>query len=92
MKGTARLAGGIRGRGYRIGSATARGMAIGVISASRAMMMSPVRGDGSRTRGSGLLHFLQVSPTEPQNFVWMVPVVGIDYTITTSTNLDWQIK
>lgn len=92
IKATARLATGISGRARRTGSTTGRGMVIGAISASRAMMLSPVNGQAVRTRGTGLLHYLQVSPTEPQHFVWMVPVVGVDYTITTSTNLKWQIK
>lgn len=44
------------------------------------------------TEDSGLLHFLHVAPSEPQQLVWLVPQVGIDYAITTSTGLHWQIK
>jgi hypothetical protein len=44
------------------------------------------------TEKSGLITWLQVEPTEPQQLVWLTPQVGIDYFITTSTGLKWQIK
>ena len=77
MKGTARLIGSISGRAYPTGSAT---------------VLGPIGGSGSRTRDVGLLHWLHVTPEEPQQLVWLVPQVGIDYTIETSTNLHWEIK
>jgi hypothetical protein len=33
-----------------------------------------------------------VLPEQPQELVWLTPQVGIDYTIKTSTDLEWQIK
>lgn len=45
-----------------------------------------------RVNESGIRHFIYVTPTEPQQLVWLVPQVGIDYQIETSTNLHWQIK
>jgi hypothetical protein len=33
-----------------------------------------------------------VQPEQPQELVWLNPQVGIDYTIETSTDLEWQIK
>lgn len=44
------------------------------------------------TDESGLQRFLHVTPEEPQELVWLVPQYGIDYTITTSTGLKWEIK
>lgn len=44
------------------------------------------------TDESGVLRFLHVTPEEPQELVWLVPQYGIDYTITTSTGLKWEIK
>ena len=44
------------------------------------------------TEKSGLHRFLRVTPVEPQHLVWLVPQVGVDYTVTTSTDLKWEIK
>lgn len=44
------------------------------------------------TDESGLQRFLHVTPEEPQELVWLVPQYGIDYTVTTSTGLKWNIK
>ena len=43
------------------------------------------------TEQNGLRHFMTVAPEEPQHLIWLVPQVGVDYTITTSTNLKWRI-
>ena len=40
---------------------------------------------------AGVRHFMTVVPVEPQQLIWLVPQVGVDYTITTSTNLKWRI-
>ena len=92
MKGSARLVGSIGGSAYSIGNATAKAVAFGMPSASRAMAFGMVKGAGERTRDIGLWHWIQVTPTEPQHLVWLVPQVGIDYKIETSTNLKWEIK
>lgn len=91
MKGTGRLIGNISGRAYPSRSVTARAVSFGM-SASRAMTLAPITGSGERTRDTGLFHWIQVTPTEPQQLVWLVPQVGIDYHIETSTDLKWQIK
>ena len=92
MKGSARLIGSIGGRAYSIGNATAKAVAFGALTASRAVALGMVKGAGERTRDTGLWHWIQVTPTEPQHLVWLVPQVGIDYQIETSTNLKWEIK
>lgn len=92
MKGTARLIGSISGRAYPTGSATATAARYGAPVASGAVVLGPVGGSASRTRDVGLIHWLHVTPEEPQQLVWLVPQVGIDYQIETSTNLKWQIK
>jgi hypothetical protein len=53
--------------------------------------LKPINADAYRTRGTGLLHWLQVTPTEPQQLVWLNPQYGIDYDIHTSTGLHWKI-
>lgn len=45
----------------------------------------------SMTEQSGLHHFLTVTPTEPQQLLWLNPQTGIDYNIETSTGLHWKI-
>lgn len=92
MKGSARLIGNIGGRAYGIGSVTAKAVAFGALTASRSMTFGTVKGIGERTRETGLFHWIRVTPTEPQQLVWLVPQVGIDYHIETSTNLKWEIK
>ena len=92
MKGSARIIGSIGGRAHSIGNATAKAVAFGSLSASRAVALGMVKGSGKRTRDTGLWHWIQVTPTEPQHLVWLVPQVGIDYQIETSTNLHWEIK
>ena len=60
--------------------ATACGMPAGIMPSART------------TEESGTRHFLYVTPSEPQQLVWLVPQVGVDYTVTTSSHLDWEIK
>ena len=92
MRGSARLVGSIRGSAYGIGNATANAAAFGVLATSKASAVGLIDGSAERTRDTGLLHWLHVTPTEPQQLVWLVPQYGIDYTVETSTNLKWQIK
>ena len=83
MKATARIiTGSIRAKAYGIRESVVRAFAMptGVAVASKP------------TEDTGIRHFLHVAPEQPQELVWLVPQVGIDYTITTSTNLKWQIK
>lgn len=83
MKATARIiTGSIRAKasGIREGIVLAFAVPTGV-----AVVSHP-------TEDTGIRHFLHVAPEQPQELVWLVPQVGIDYTITTSTNLKWQIK
>ena len=91
MKGHARLIGSIGGRAYGMVHVTAKAVAFGTTS-SKAVTLVPISGSGKRTRETGLWHWIQVTPTEPQQLVWLVPQVGIDYHIETSTDLKWEIK
>jgi hypothetical protein len=92
MNGRARLISSISGRSYTAGIVTAKAVAFGLLSAGQAFMTNPVSGSGERTRDTGLQRWLHVTPTEPQQLVWLTPQYGVDYTIETSTGLDWQIK
>ena len=82
MNGQARIVGSVaRGSGYRVGSVTASAVAFGRVTAS-----------GTSGQEAGLRHWLNVTPTEEQHLVWLVPQMGIDYEIETSTGLEWSIK
>ena len=81
MKATARLiTGSLR--------ATA-GIADGIAAQAWAQP-SGVSASGRMIEEANLTTYLRVSPVEPQNLVWLVPQVGIDYTI--ESNTDWNIK
>ena len=90
MKGKARIIQTISGRAFSTPTTTARAAALGVV-AGRAGAMGMLGGGAERTRDTGLHHFLYVQPEQTQEVVWLDPF-GIDYTITTSTNLKWQIE
>lgn len=81
-KGTASLVGGISGNAAAFGMATGNGR----------NTVPAVKGEGERTRATGLMRWLHVTPAEPQQLVWLVPQYGIDYQIETSTDLEWNIK
>jgi len=56
----------------------------------RAKAAGIVDGSAIRTRDRNLTTYLRVKPEQPQGLVWLVPQVGIDYTIESNTN--WNIK
>ena len=53
--------------------------------------LKPINADAYRTRDTGLLAWIEVTPTEPQQLVWLNPQYGIDYDIHTSSGLHWNI-
>lgn len=92
MKGRANIASGtaIRATAHAIPTATAKAAALLAVSGRAGDALRHIDGTADRTRKTGLFHWLQVTPTEPQQLVWLNPQ-GIDYTINTSTGLDWKI-
>ena len=76
------------GKGSMIGGISGRAATFGMTKGSGTTTPT-VNGEGERTRESGLMHWLYVTPTEPQEIVWLQP--GIDYHIETSTDLKWRI-
>lgn len=76
------------GKGSMMGSISGRAATFGMTKGSGTTTPT-VNGEGERTRESGLMHWLYVTPTEPQEIVWLQP--GIDYHIETSTDLKWKI-
>ena len=76
------------GKGSMIGSISGRAATFGMTKGSGTTTPT-VNGEGERTRESGLMRWLYVTPTEPQEIVWLQP--GIDYHIETSTDLKWKI-
>lgn len=76
------------GKGSMRGGISGRAATFGMTKGSGATTPT-VNGEGERTRESGLYHWLKVTPTEPQEIVWLQP--GIDYNIETSTDLNWKI-
>ena len=83
MKATARV---IRGSVRAVATAT------GNIGAMAYAIPTRIQSMAEPTEETGLLRFLNVTPEAPQQLVWLVPQYGVDYTITTSTDLKWQIK
>jgi hypothetical protein len=92
MKGRASIAsGGLRATAHAIPTATAKAAALLAVSGRAGDALRPIDGSADRTRDTGLLHWLQVTPTEPQQLLWLNPQYGIDYDIRTSSGLDWNI-
>ena len=80
MKATARLI---------TGSLRATAGIVGGIAAQAWAQPSGVSASGRMTEETNLKTYLRVSPVEPQQLVWLVPQVGVDYTI--ESNTDWNI-
>ena len=92
IRGRAAIIGnGVSGRGSQVAVVTASAAARGVMEGKAFPELKPVNADADRTRETGLFHWLQVTPTEPQQLVWLNPQMGIDYDINTSTGLHWKI-
>lgn len=82
MKATARA---IRGSVRAVATVTS-GHAAAAIT-----LPTGIQQKAEATEQAGVRHFLTVAPEEAQQLVWLVPQVGVDYTVTTSTNLKWRI-
>ena len=92
IRGRAAIIGnGVSGRGSQVAVVTASAAARGVMEGKAFPELKPVNADAYRTRGTGIFHWLEVTPTEPQQLVWLNPQMGIDYNIETSTGLHWKI-
>lgn len=76
------------GKGSTMGGISGRAATFGMTKGSGTTTPT-INGEGERTRESGLMCWLYVTPTEPQEIVWLQP--GIDYNIETSTDLKWKI-
>ena len=92
MKGSATIIGGISGRAIVSQPCQGAAAARGQVHGSGLPRTCPLAAASERTRESGLLSWIRVLPEQPQELVWLTPQVGIDYTIKTSTELEWQIK
>ena len=71
------------------GSLRATAGIVGGIAAQAWAQPSGVSASGRMTEETSLKTYLRVSPVEPQQLVWLVPQVGVDYTI--ESNTDWNI-
>ena len=92
IRGRAAIIGnGVSGRGSQVAVVTASAAARGVIDGKAFPELKPINSDAYRTRNTGLFHWLEVTPTEPQQLVWLNPQYGIDYDIHTSSGLHWKI-
>lgn len=83
MKATARLI---------TGNLRATAQIVGGIAGQAFAQPSGVTASARTTDESGTRTFIEVAPVEPQQLVWLIPQYGVDYTVTTSTGLHWQIK
>ena len=77
------------GKGIMMCGISGRASTFGTTKGSGRDTVPTAIGEGERTRETGLYHWLRVTPTEPQEIVWLQP--GIDYNIETSTDLKWRI-
>ena len=92
IRGRAAIIGnGVSGRGSQVAVVTASAAARGVMEGKAFPELKPINSDAYRTRNTGLLTWIEVTPTEPQQLVWLNPQYGIDYDIRTSSGLDWNI-
>lgn len=92
IRGRAAIIGnGVSGRGSHVAVVTASAAARGVMEGKAFPELKPINADAYRTRGTGLLAWIEVTPTEPQQLVWLNPQYGIDYDIRTSSGLNWKI-
>lgn len=92
IRGRAAIIGnGVSGRGSQVAVVTASAAARGVMEGKASPELKPINADAFRTRDTGLLAWIEVTPTEPQQLVWLNPQYGIDYTINTSSGLHWKI-
>ena len=92
IRGRAAIIGnGVSGRGSQVAVVTASAAARGVMDGKAFPELKPINSDAYRTRGTGLLAWIEVTPTEPQQLVWLNPQYGIDYDIRTSSGLNWKI-
>jgi hypothetical protein len=92
IRGRAAIIGnGVSGRGSQVAVVTASAAARGVIDGKAFPELKPINTDAYRTRDTGLLTWIEVTPTEPQQLVWLNPQYGIDYDIHTSSGLHWNI-
>jgi hypothetical protein len=82
MKATARA---IRGSVRAVATVTSG------LPAAAITLPTGIQPKAEATEQAGVRHFLTVAPEEAQQLVWLVPQVGVDYTVTTSTNLKWRI-
>jgi hypothetical protein len=74
------------------GSVRAAATTTGGLMAGACAMPIGIMTKAMPTDETGLHHFLEVRPEEPQNLVWLVPQVGVEYFITASKNLKWKIE
>lgn len=92
IRGRAAIIGNsVSGRGSQVAVVTASAAARGVMEGKAFPELKPINADAYRTRDTGLLAWIEVTPTEPQQLVWLNPQYGIDYDIRTSSGLDWRI-
>ena len=92
IRGRAAIIGNsVSGRASHVAVVTASAAARGVMEGKAFPELKPVNADAYRTRDTGLLAWIEVTPTEPQQLVWLNPQYGIDYDIRTSSGLDWRI-
>ena len=71
------------------GSLRATASIVGGIAAQAWAQPPGVSASGRMTEETNLKTYLRVSPVEPQQLVWLVPQVGVDYNI--ESNTDWNI-
>lgn len=92
MKATARILTRTTQTSVRsIGNTSARAMGIMSDAHTGTAVLGCVSVAARIIRHPGAKTYLHVTPIEPQQLVWLVPQVGIDYYVKTSSQLEWII-
>lgn len=92
MQGRGGIIDGIVGKASARDGVTAQAVALSSVPEGTATPLGMIGGSGARTTDTGFRHFLNVQPEQPQELVWLVPQVGVDYTIEASKGLKWLIQ
>ena len=94
VRAVATTTGGLMAVAYTLpsGIESRAGLAADGLIAVAQTMPNGIESKAMQTDETGLLRFLQVTPEAPQELVWLVPQYGIDYSVVTSTGLNWKIQ
>ena len=93
IRGRAAIIGnGVSGRGSQVAVVTASAAARGVTEGKAFPELKPVNADAYRTRDTGLLTWIEVTPTEPQQLDWNAATAQTSASFTVTSNTNWTVE